>query len=223
MQKSPQPQIRNSPALRETGEPLSETFRNCNMLVTKQRKYCIWQYTDENESMSALSLVHNNISLRNNISLQLLSSETDQRASTKAMKQIQKVMLFTESSRMSMMVEEENHFLSPLPPPKGIGEFIQNDTFLQSAVILDSCTMGVEITVWLRLSDIQCHKRYKFMTPLGTAQNISLEHCSMLEKETALYRAGACSKGSLALNFMRQDQGIYCSTGLSAYNYSTTC
>lgn len=66
--------------------------------------------------MSALSLVYNS-SLRNNISLQLLSSETDLKASMKAMNQIQKVMLFTKSSQMSMMVEQENHslFLS-LPP-----------------------------------------------------------------------------------------------------------
>lgn len=67
--------------------------------------------------MSALSLVHNNSSLRNNISLQLLSSERDQKVSMKAMNQIEKVMLFTESSQMSMTVEQKNHSLAPLLLP----------------------------------------------------------------------------------------------------------
>lgn len=41
------------------------------------------------------------------------------------------------------------------------------------------------------------------MAALGSAQNTSLELCLRSEKESALYKAGAYSKKSLALNFMR--------------------
>lgn len=82
-------------------------------------------------------------------------------------------------------------------------KFIQKDKFLQSAVMLDSFTMGAEITACLRLSDILYHKWYTFMAPLGPAQNTCLQLCSGSEKETASCSAGAYSKKSLALNFMR--------------------
>lgn len=87
-------------------------------------------------------------------------------------------------------------FLSPSTQDTSawIREFIQNDAFLQSAVMLDSFTMGAEITARLRLSDILCHEWYTFMAPLGSAQNISLELCSRSEQETALYRAGEYSE-----------------------------
>lgn len=82
-------------------------------------------------------------------------------------------------------------------------KFIQNDVFLQSAVMLDSFTVGAEITMCLRLSDILYHKWYTFMAALGPAQNTCLELCLGSEKETASYSAGAYSKKCLALNFMR--------------------
>lgn len=41
------------------------------------------------------------------------------------------------------------------------------------------------------------------MAPLGSAQNTCLQLCLGSEEETASYSAGAYTKKSLALNFMR--------------------
>lgn len=82
-------------------------------------------------------------------------------------------------------------------------KFTQKDVFLQSAAMLDTFTVGAEITACLRLSGTLYHKLYTFMAPLGSAQNTCLQLCLGSEKETASYSAGAYSKKSLALNFMR--------------------